>query len=123
MATWEGSHLIEVSAVWGPPESCESVDDRRLCTWQDQNWLGDVQLIAAQKVCARTLEINDAGYVTGWRWRGNRCQATAPVVLARNEIGRPEALLADSEFTDDTSLKTEAVAIEQEAPLSIDQLR
>jgi len=92
MGSWQGSHVDDVMLAWGQPVNCGSFDGRRICSWQDTS----VGMTATRTTsCERSLEIDPDGYVTGWRWRGDYCHATADRVMARAEFRRPDALAAE----------------------------
>lgn len=93
MNSWQGSHVDEVSAAWGEPHTCETVEGRRICSWYDM--VSGFSLSTA-RTCARSLEIDTDGIVTGWRWRGDYCYAAADRVMARAQFERPDALAAES---------------------------
>ncbi len=93
MSSWQGSSIEAVSAAWGPPDACETIEGRRICSWHDR---ASGQSRRAAWSCVRSLEIDPDGHVTGWRWRGDRCHASADRVLARAPDERPEALVPES---------------------------
>lgn len=97
MGSWEGSSFEDVTAAWGQPDNCETTEGRRICSWND---MVSGYSLSAARTCVRSLEIDPSGYVTGWRWRGDYCFATAERVLARAPSDRPGALDADSDDTD-----------------------
>jgi len=93
LASWQGSHFNEVAATWGPPEECSVDDLQRICEWQIRpTALTAAQLSAGSKSCTMTLAFDAKGYVTGWRWRGDRCQQTAAAVAVNTTRERPDAL-------------------------------
>ena len=89
LASWQGSHIDEVASAWGDPNGCGVSDGQTICTWSDEadgraageppvpGMAGD-QLLA-RPACMRMLAVDQSGYVTGWRWRGNRCPASVAV--------------------------------------------
>lgn len=93
MSSWQGSHIDEVSSAWGQPNACETMDGRRICSWHDV--VSGFSLSTA-RTCVRSLEIDPDGVVTGWRWRGDYCYATADRVMARAQFERPDALAPES---------------------------
>jgi len=98
LASWQGSHFNEVAATWGPPEECSADDMQRICEWQIRpTALATAQLPAGSKSCTMMLAFDAEGYVTGWRWRGDRCQQTATAVAANTNRERPDALLLDDD--------------------------
>jgi hypothetical protein len=101
MRSWQGSHFDEVTAAWGQPNFCETIQGRRICAWHDT--IGGPSL-SATRTCVRSLEIDPDGIVIGWRWRGDYCGMTADRVLARAEYKRPDALAAQSPDTDDVGV-------------------
>ena len=98
MASWQGSHIDEISSAWGSPDECVQRDGREFCTWTnaatDQYSGFSSDTFSARPICVRTMEIDDSGLIIGWRWRGNRCPNTAPEVLARVSPERPEVMAA-----------------------------
>lgn len=101
MSSWQGSSIDAVSAAWGPPDACETIEGRRICSWYD---IASGYSLSTARACVRSLEIDPDGYVTGWRWRGNQCHATAGRVLARASAERPEALAPASPGTGDSDV-------------------
>lgn len=101
MGSWEGSHIDEVRVAWGQPNTCETIDGRRICAWHDM--VSGFSLSTA-RTCVRSLEVDPDGYVTGWRWRGDYCYATAERVMARAQSERPDALAADSRESADVGV-------------------
>ncbi len=101
MSSWQGSSIDAVSAAWGAPDACETIEGRRICSWHDT---ASGYSLSTSRSCVRSLEIDPGGYVTGWRWRGDQCHATADRVQARASAERPEALGAESAGAGDTDL-------------------
>lgn len=93
LASWQGSHFNDVAAAWGAPDECSTDESLRLCEWH-------VSVATTSPVnmtsCVTTLAFDDSGYVTGWRWRGDRCPQTAARVAANTATERPAALSIDS---------------------------
>lgn len=83
MGSWQGSHIDDVTLAWGQPTACDTIFDRRICSWHAQ-------------ACVRTVEVDPDGVVIGWRWRGDYCHATADRFMARAQFERPGALTAES---------------------------
>ena len=98
MASWQGSHIDEISSAWGLPDGCVQRDGREFCTWTnaatDQYSDFSSDAFNARPICVRTIEIDDSGFIIGWRWRGDRCLNTASEVLARVSPERPEVMAA-----------------------------
>jgi len=98
MASWQGSHIDEISSAWGSPDECVERDGREFCNWTadaGDKYLGsNVNTFNSRPVCVRTVEVDAAGVIIGWRWRGDRCPNTASEVLARTSPNRPEHLAA-----------------------------
>jgi len=103
MASWQGSHIDEISSVWGSPDECTQRDGRELCTWS-QSAAGkfiapNSETFNTRPICVRTVEIDTSGVITGWRWRGDRCPDAAAEVLARTTPERPEVLAGNERST------------------------
>ena len=96
MASWQGSHLDEISSAWGSPDECIERDGRELCSWTkspaDQAIGVQSNTFRVRPLCTRTVEIDESGVIIGWRWRGDRCPSAASEVLARVSPTRPEQL-------------------------------
>lgn len=76
MTGWQGQDIGAVLAVWGPPATETTVGDQRLLVWLDREAPGlRGAPAAAGLLCERMLAIDDGGTVTGWRWRGDSCEA------------------------------------------------
>jgi len=93
LASWHGSDFNEVAVAWGPPDACSdeaiSADtSQRICEWQ--------QLSAGGTACTTLLAFDADNKVTGWRWRGDWCQQTAPAVAANTLRERPDVLSIDT---------------------------
>lgn len=97
MGSWQGSHFDEVTGAWGAPNTCETIDGRRICAWHD---MVSGFSLSTTRTCIRSLEIDPEGYVIGWRWRGDYCYETAERVMARAQYERPDALAAQSPDAD-----------------------
>ena len=93
MGSWQGSHIDDVTLAWGQPTTCDTIFDRRICSWHDR--VGGISPSTAQ-ACVRTVEVDPDGVVIGWRWRGDYCHATADRFMARAQFERPGALTAES---------------------------
>jgi hypothetical protein len=96
MASWQGSHLDEISSAWGSPDECIERDGREFCSWTKSGTDKAIGIqsdtFRARPMCTRTIEIDESGVITGWRWRGDRCSGTASEVLTRVSPTRPEQL-------------------------------
>ena len=98
LATWQGSHYTEVTAQWGQPAECAVIGSQRICKWQIRPTVMDTrELTFGTPACQTILAFDDDGVVTGWRWRGDRCQQNALAVVAYSDRERPDALLMDAE--------------------------
>lgn len=103
LASWQGSHFNEVAVAWGPPEECSADASQRICEWHIRpTAVSATPLPAGPRSCTTMLAFDARGYVTGWRWRGDRCQQTATVVAANLTRERPDALSLDP--ADDSTL-------------------
>lgn len=92
LASWQGSHIDEVSSAWGAPYVCEDVGGQQLCSWGNPGLARSQsdavteltgQALRPRPACVRMLAVDPSGYVTGWRWRGNHCPDS--VTVARVE--------------------------------------
>lgn len=119
MASWQGSHIDEISSAWGSPDECIQRDGRQFCTWTraaaDQSRGSGADTRNARPICVRTVEVDESGSIIGWRWRGDRCADTATEVLARTDPERPEVIAAG----DEQSTARELVVIEPAAQPAI----
>ncbi len=99
MASWQGSHIDEISSVWGSPDDCAKRAGRELCTWSTaaagQISASNSDNAKDRPICVRTIEVDESGLIIGWRWRGDRCSNTAAEVLAKTTAERPEILAAN----------------------------
>lgn len=89
MSSWQGSKFDEVTTAWGEPDICETRDTRRVCSWHD---LVSGRSLSSARICVRSLEIGSDDVVTGWRWRGDYCSATADRIMANSRRERPDVL-------------------------------
>ena len=115
MASWQGSHIDDVSAAWGSPDECSQRAGREFCTWTKAPANPYTSLSSetfnARPICVRTVEVDDSGTIIGWRWRGDRCSDSSTEVLAQTSPNRPEQLATDNE----QSSKLELAVIEPAA--------
>ena len=112
MGSWQGSHVDDVKQAWGQPTACETFDGRRICSWHDRS--ASLSSISTES-CERSLEIDADGYVTGWRWRGDNCYATADRVMAQAEFRRPDALTAEMSSGEETGVASTAAETDDSA--------
>jgi len=101
MGSWQGSNFGDVTAAWGEPDTCDTIDGRRICSWYDM--VSGFSLSTAQ-TCVRSMEIAPDGEVTGWRWRGDSCADSASRILARTQVERPNALAVEADEADDVEV-------------------
>jgi hypothetical protein len=89
IASWQGSHIDEVKTAWGAPNECKLSQGQTVCTWTDEIPAdADSPAITGEALlprptCIRMLAVDSSGYVTGWRWRGTRCQGAISVARAQ----------------------------------------
>jgi len=93
MASWEGSHIDEVTSAWGAPNRCGAEQGQKVCAWSipesitaDPNPLEfgiEGNRVLPRPSCLRTLAFDQSDHVTGWRWRGDRCGSST--ILARTQ--------------------------------------
>ncbi len=89
MADWQGRDLTSVVAAWGPPATETSIAGQRVMVWLDRDVLADrAGPESAGVVCERMLAVAADGTITGWRWRGDACEAAWP---ARRPAARSAA--------------------------------
>ncbi len=89
MASWQGRHIDEVASAWGDPSECVPADGQTVCSWDGARptRLDSVlsgagttgQALQSRPSCLKMLAIDQSGYVTGWRWRGDRCPDSGTV--------------------------------------------
>jgi hypothetical protein len=106
LATWQGSHYSEVTAQWGQPSECAVIDSQRICKWQVRPTVMKArEMSLGVHACETILAFDDEGVVTGWRWRGDRCQQNATAVVAYSDQERPDAfsLEANDESASDVA--------------------
>jgi hypothetical protein len=102
LASWQGTHFNDVAAAWGAPEKCFIDESQRICVWQVRPFVSSAMPPSIdQSSCTTTLAFDTENTVTGWRWRGNRCQQTASIVAMNMSEDRPDAYSLGSE--DDSS--------------------
>lgn len=87
MADWQGRHVSAALEAWGEPDGREALGDQTVLTWFDQviapaGFSGEVAAASAI-VCERKLAVAGDGTVTGWRWRGDRCEDLSPAKRQR----------------------------------------
>jgi hypothetical protein len=93
LASWRGTHFNAVTAAWGAPDECSIDESPRICVWQINPVVSSTMPASIdQSSCTTTLAFDSEDYVTGWRWRGNRCQQTASIVAVNMPEDRPDAL-------------------------------
>jgi hypothetical protein len=98
LATWQGSHFNEVTSAWGQPVECSVIDSQRICKWQIRPTVMDTRSPSVDThSCATILAFDDANVVTGWRWRGDRCQQNATAVVSYSDRERPDAFSLDTD--------------------------
>ena len=102
MASWQGSHIDEISSAWGSPDECFNRDGRQLCHWSESD-LTHSSAAAPRTICLRTVEIDETGLITGWKWRGDRCADSASAVLARTSPIRP-GIIAENDASETVEL-------------------
>lgn len=117
LASWQGRHFNDVAAVWGPPDECSTGDPARICEWHVQSTVATAATeTTGGEACTTMLAFDPKGHVTGWRWRGNRCQNAATIAALNGGRERPDALAL---VVDDDSVPEVAVA----APTADSKLR
>jgi len=81
MADWQSQHVSTAIEVWGEPDEEVPMDGQTVLTWYDRSaapfGVSD-NVIASVIVCERMLAVAYDGTITGWRWRGDRCDSVAP---------------------------------------------
>jgi hypothetical protein len=88
IASWQGSHIDDVEVAWGAPNECSMEQGQKVCTWNDELPVSEdspqisEEALLPRPSCIRMLAVDSSGYVTGWRWRGARCQGAISVVRA-----------------------------------------
>ena len=98
LASWQGTHFNDVAAAWGAPDECSIDESQRICVWQVRPFVaGTLSPSMGQSSCTTTLAFDAEDTVTGWRWRGNRCQQTASIVAMNMPEDRPDAYSLGSE--------------------------
>ncbi len=99
LASWQGTHFNDVTAAWGAPDKCSIGDEsQRICVWQVHPFVtAAISPSIDLSSCTTTLAFDAEDTVTGWRWRGNRCQQTASIVAMNMPEDRPDAYSLGSE--------------------------
>jgi hypothetical protein len=149
MKSWEGSHISEVIAQWGPPNSQQEIAGGTMYRWVNRDFMymprystitsraGSYGNLSGstystdnydmESSCIRILKINDAGYVTGGRWEGGKCNNMNWMKKNKVKTNKQSAArsytLPDANMPlekPDTSLDLEPLAREQE-PNNIEQ--
>ena len=86
MATWQNQPVSVVLDAWGAPDRQEPIGEEMLLTWTDRSpvMYGFAEsAMTSMVVCERMLAVTDAGTVSGWRWRGDRCDDVPASTRAR----------------------------------------
>jgi hypothetical protein len=84
LASWQGSHIDEVSSAWGEPRECIESGEQTVCAWGGRiDPEPAVQALQPRPACLKVLAVDNSGHITGWGWRGNRCPDSS--TLARAE--------------------------------------
>jgi len=92
LASWQGSHFNDVAVAWGAPDECSLDQPGRLCEWHVPAAIVVTKSpVIGVGSCTTMLAFDDAGYVIGWRWRGDRCQRIAATVAVNTTPERPAA--------------------------------
>lgn len=65
MSSWQGAHITEVIARWGPPHEEISAGGLKYYTWHYSNG-----------ACDRSLGVDESDQVVTWNWSGNNCPVT-----------------------------------------------
>ena len=74
MAGMQGTDVDDAIAAWGPPEAETMIAGQQVLIWKDRT--SDYFEVAQGIVlCERMLAVDTQGTVTGWRWRGDACEA------------------------------------------------
>lgn len=98
LVTWHGSRFEDVTAAWGQPVECSRAGVQRLCKWPIRPTAADASADLAVAVsCTTILAFDEAGMVTGWRWRGDRCRQVARAIVVHGDPGRPDAFRLETE--------------------------
>jgi hypothetical protein len=96
MSSWECEHINKVMSQWGCPAQEQELAGRKRYTWVDDppgealvqpaamGFAHGSSLVikddaygrrGAPGDCLRILDVDDAGYVIDWDWRGDSCQS------------------------------------------------
>lgn len=98
LATWQGSHFDEVTASWGVPAECTDIDTLRVCKWHIRPTAVTVTATSfGSSSCTTMLAFDEQDIVTGWRWRGDRCQQNITAVVSNLDRSRPDVFDLDGE--------------------------
>ena len=96
MSSWECEHINKVMSQWGCPAQEQELAGHKRYTWVDYQpgealtrptaaglaYGGSPVMkddanagYGAPRDCLRILEVDDAGYVVDWDWKGDACQS------------------------------------------------
>lgn len=80
MAAWQGDHVDAALDSWGEPELTRAFGDETIMIWRDRHTTTSPSGLSAgfdsgEVACERMLAVSEDGTVTGWRWRGDACEA------------------------------------------------
>ena len=94
MSSWQNMHYEQVVESWGEPDTCDNTGEQVICVWHvaDPERIDAAQ--SASHACVRMLTVHDAGMITGWRWRGNRCARLSQRIADRGYLPAPSMMLA-----------------------------
>lgn len=83
MAALQNESVSTVVAVWGQPDDREAFGDETVLIWYDRA-PAEFGVATTVVVCERMLAVTDQGTITGWRWRGDRCNKLPDSMRSRS---------------------------------------
>ena len=83
MASLQNGSVASVVAVWGEPDSQKTYGEETVLIWYDRAPAA-YGVATSVVVCERMLAVTNEGTITGWRWRGDRCNKVSEGMRARS---------------------------------------
>lgn len=83
MASLQDESVASIVAVWGQPDSQKAFGNETVLIWYDRAPAA-FGVATSVVVCERMLAVTSEGTITGWRWRGDRCNKVSEGMRARS---------------------------------------